>query len=140
MILLKSKIGKMTFRQRLNRFLIGLGIGTLICFVLFGQRDWFDWAPNARVLKRLNETELMMTERAKCLMDCRGISQDHIHYLIENGDVKFGESKVQQDPIIYIVEAAREKEEKYQVTFEARDSTSTVVDAQWLNREVACGC
>ncbi|MFZ6051890.1 hypothetical protein [Halocola ammonii] len=130
----------MNFRQRFNKFFIGLGIGTLLCIILFGGRDWFGWAPNARVLKRLNETELQITERAKCLMDCREITEDDLYHLLETGSVQFDLSEVHQNPLIYIVDASRSESENYRMTFAAGDSTSTVTKVEWLEREVDCDC
>jgi|AntRauTorcE11897_2_1112592.scaffolds.fasta_scaffold25911_2 hypothetical protein len=130
----------MNFRQRFNKFFIGLAIGTLLCIILFGGRDWFGWAPNARVLKRLNETELQITERARCLMDCRQISDDELYYLLENGNVRFNLSEVHQEPLIYIVDAAKNEGETYRMTFAAGDSTSTVTDVEWVGQDEKCDC
>lgn len=130
----------MNLKQRFQRYFIGVMIGLLLVFVFFGERSCNDWMPNQRVLLRLSETDLIVTKNARCQLDCYSLDNDDILYALENGKVNFKKSDPQAYPLIYVVESEiEEKDFEVTLTFEARDSTSTLVEV-WDGMETACAC
>ncbi|NND77248.1 MAG: DUF4258 domain-containing protein [Flavobacteriales bacterium] len=128
--------------RRFKLFLIGMFLGTLAVIFFFGDRlDLFSsWMPNERVLLRLRQTELKMTEKAKCLMDCYEIERNDINTLMIEGDVDFKNSKTQEDPLIYLVHGSKKNLKKYSLTFAAKDSTSTIINAERTDISRSCEC
>ena len=117
-------------------------IGTVFVVLFFGDRLnlFSSWLPNERVLVRLQQTELKMTEKAKCQMECLDIERKHIDELIKNGNIDFKNSKVHEKPLIYIVEHSMEKVFEYKLTFAAADSTSTIINMERNDVKRACNC
>jgi len=70
----------MTFRQRLIRYLIGIGVGFILVKVFFGQRGCMHWLPGKQVKKWIKENnrnvEVMPT--TACFMECQGITNNDI--------------------------------------------------------------
>lgn len=128
--------------RRFKLFFIGMFLGTLAVILFFGDRlELFSsWMPNERVLLRLRQTELKMTEHARCLMDCYKIERKHIDKIMNAGDVDFKNSKPQEDPLIYIVKQSENNFGEFSLTFAARDSTSTIISADRVDLKVECDC
>ena len=128
--------------RRFKLFFIGMFLGTLAVILFFGDRlELFSsWMPNDRVLLRLRQTELKMTEHAKCLMDCFQIERKHIDKIMNEGNVDFKESKTQEDPLIYLVRHKGKDFGDYSLTFAARDSTSTIISAERIDLKIECDC
>lgn len=83
----------MKFNKRLRLYLVGVGIGVLLSFIIFDGRGC-EWLPSNRVLDAIQNSKIVISERDKCIAECEGISADEIYSLIESGDVNFGESDV----------------------------------------------
>jgi len=129
----------MNLRQRFQRYFIGVVIGLGMVFFFFGNRSCTDWMPNKRVLKRLSETEMIITKKARCEMDCRGLVNEDLLHLLRTGDVSFKESDAQSEPLIYKVKAEKSDGLEYAMTFEARDSSSTLI-VVGSELEIDCVC
>lgn len=130
----------MNLRQRLFRYLTGVGIGLILVLLAFGNRSCTDWMPNKRVLKRLSETELIVNAQARCKMNCMGIGNEDIKFLLANGDVDFEMSDTKSSPLRYRVNATQEKNKSFWMDFLAADSTSTIVDVQLIGFTELCDC
>lgn len=117
-------------------------IGTICVVFFFGDRLslFSSWLPNERVLVRLQQTELKMTEKAECQMECLDIERKHIDGLMKNGNIDFKNSRVQEKPLIYIVEHSMENVLKYSITFAAADSTSTIINVERIDIDRVCSC
>ncbi len=83
----------MKFNKRLRVYLIGVGIGVLLSFIIFDGRGC-EWLPSNRVLDAIQNSKIVISERDNCIANCEGVSADMIYKLIESGDVDFGESDV----------------------------------------------
>lgn len=114
-------------------------MGLVLVFFFFGKRSCNDWMPNKRVLKRLSETEMIVSKKARCEMDCRELNNEDLLHLLRTGDVNFRESDAQSYPLIYAVNAEKLDGLEYSMIFEARDSTTTLVSASTeLNKNCSC--
>jgi hypothetical protein len=130
----------MNLRQRLFRYLTGVGIGLVLVLLAFGNRSCTDWMPNKRVLKRLSETELIVSSYARCKMDCMGLGNEEIKLLLANGDVDFKMSDTKSSPLKYRVNVQRENKSTYWMEFLAADSTSTIVEVNLDGFSANCEC
>ncbi|HYG52356.1 MAG TPA: DUF4258 domain-containing protein [Flavobacteriales bacterium] len=124
----------MNFGRRLQYYLIGFGMGLVVCFVMFGQRGC-DWTPGNRVLKQIATSQILITDSVKCVMQENGISDDDVFQLLNNGDVIFSESKTHQVPKEYIIENA---EGKFKIRFLVRNDTVSVIHGVANSKKTTC--
>lgn len=115
----------MTFTQRFSRYLIGIFIGVLLSFVLFGQRSCTSWMPSNRVRAIITEKPLRLTDEARCLFECYGLPAGWAHSLTEEGNVAYGKSFPRETPQRYFLEERGRNARGLMV--ELRDSASVVV-------------
>lgn len=132
----------MTFARRIKLFFIGMLLGTGAVILFFGDKLnlFTSWMPNDRVLLRLQQTELRMTEKARCLLDCYEISRNDIDELMQYGNVNFRKSKTGEKPLEYWVGYKNESLGEYLLIFEAADSTSTIIEANIPQSSKDCEC
>jgi len=128
--------------RRFKLFFIGAIMGCIVVAWAFGDKmDLFtSWMPNERVLVRLQQTEMKQTAKAQCLMNCFGIERKHIDALKESGDIDFKNSETQKKPLIYLVNHTDSLLGKFQLTFAAADSTSTIINASLETNTKSCEC
>ncbi|MDZ4823003.1 MAG: hypothetical protein SH856_06050 [Flavobacteriales bacterium] len=126
----------MTFKQRLLRYLIGVGIGLIIVWVMFGDREWLGWTPKNRVLKMIRAAELTVSEKAQCQLDCMAMKDADIKKFLENASVNFSKSNPHKEPKTYLLEG--DEENTLRMTFDTRDSVATLVDV--LRVGASCPC
>lgn len=130
----------MNLTQRFSRYFIGIVIGLILVFVFFGKRSCNDWMPNKRVLLRLSETDMIISKNARCKMDCYGFQDEDLLHLLRTGDVNFRKSDPRSYPLLYYVEAERaDNGVDYAMEFEARDSTTTLLNI-YLEEVHTCDC
>lgn len=93
----------MALLRRFLFYIIGIGLGVLLVFAFFGDRD-FDYAygPGARVKKTLRTKVIDSTTLRHELLD---LSQDSTYYqAIVNGKINFSKSEPRREPCgIYAV-------------------------------------
>lgn len=82
----------MKIAKRFYYYLIGFGIGLILTFLIFQGRGC-EWLPNARVLNTIQNSSIFISDQEKCVMESNGISKESIFYLLEDGDIIFGESQ-----------------------------------------------
>lgn len=131
----------MNFWKRLRLYLIGFGIGILVVIVIFNQRLSLltSWMPGQRVQDRLLQTEALYSDRSICQLKCLGLDTVDVRLAKEEGDIRFRLSETHGDPKVYVLDANL-KEAKYRFTFDARDSSSVLTNAECLNRIKNCAC
>lgn len=71
--------------------MIGALIGGLLSFFIFKGRGC-EWLPGARVLKSIQTSKVIISEKDNCLIECNAISAEQIYQLIETGKVNFRDS------------------------------------------------
>lgn len=81
----------MNLKRRLKYYFIGILMGGIISFLIFGDRGW-DWLPGNRVIKSIKNSKIIISENEKCLLDCNNITSKQIYNLINNGSVNFRKS------------------------------------------------
>jgi hypothetical protein len=100
----KEMTSLMNFKQRLSRYLLGLGIGCVVVFMMFPNHDWLGWTPGKTVMKQIREINFVIDPVAQCQMDCIGINKDQIQLARKDGHIDFDKSAVQTVPLIYHLE------------------------------------
>lgn len=84
----------MNFRQRLLRYLIGIGIGCLLVFVIFPKMDWLGWTPGKQMNKRIRQATWVASDYGVCTMKCNGVDNNRFDQARFNGEVNFEMSDV----------------------------------------------
>lgn len=136
----------MNFSQRLIRYLIGMGIGLALVFVIFGPRGCGKWLPGNQVKKwiRENNANIEISEEANCQMNCQELLTDDILYtLSEDGDGKvlFEESQTKGYPKTYVIQSNRGDSVAFKFGFVLRQDSSSVVSfAERIDKPFNCDC
>ena len=92
-----------TIGRRVKYYLIGLGMGLVVTFFIFGNRGC-SWLPENRVKTQIESSAIVRTDSMKCILACNDISDDFIYELVKNGEVLFSESQVRNEPKVYVIE------------------------------------
>lgn len=92
----------MTFTRRLNLFLFGIGLGTILSFVFFGKSCTnMEWAPDGRVRLRMKSTLVRATAPAQRQLDSMSVSLADLRSSMDSCDVDFGASARTDDSLYY---------------------------------------
>ncbi len=129
----------MNFWTRFKFFGIGLSLGTLVVFVMFGARDWSSWTPEGRVLITIKQAEFKATELAECQITCLGLERDSIaKILIRGAEVDFKNSETQKKPCpIYDITIA-EAQVHYKLEMCERDSLVNLMSIMQVGKTCDC--
>jgi hypothetical protein len=131
----------MAFLKRLKFYLIGVGIGSLIVFGMFGRRDDIQcsYFPEARTLKSIGEKELFASEKADCQYACAGYDSTVIKDLLVAGDVDFGKSETKKSECNVYYVSTESQGKPVVAYFENCDSTATLLKFD-LPVTLSCDC
>lgn len=124
----------MTFAKRLRYYILGFGMGILVCFAMFGQRGC-DWTPGNRVLKQIATSQILITDSVRCIFVENKIDEDEIFKILNNGSVIFSESKTHQTPRYYVIQ---ETDEKFKIAFVVRNDSVSVIDGVVGGKQGKC--
>ena len=127
----------MNFTQRFQRFLVGIFIGVILSFFLFGNRNCNIWLPSERVRFMINEKVLRVDANADCLRACYKLDSDWITRTVDAGIVDYGRSEQRQVPQRYFLEDPDDSDSGLMV--ELRDSASVVINVTIPNAP-ECDC
>ena len=130
----------MTFARRLRIYLIGVGLGLLIVYVFFKDRDLSGWTPQGRILTAIDSSQVEISERALCQFECIGMQQEQWRELHKVAKVNFPESSTQQKPCpIYHLKSELENE-KYTLIWEVCESLERVKLLAISKEGKKCNC
>jgi hypothetical protein len=121
----------MTKGKRTLLFLSGLLIGcVLVYFTLIRGKDRSYWLPGNRLKEQVKQSKIIFSEHAKCIMACRGISEETVNTVLKEGDVNFGESDVHNTPCpSYAFDGKTKEGKKIRIICTACDSIAEVTTA-----------
>lgn len=87
--------------RRLFFYLIGVLIGSVLSFAIFGNRfaTYFkNWLPEERVKNKLKGCSINFDKKSKCVIKCLNIKQKDLINKIMLSDIIFSESKQHSKP------------------------------------------
>jgi hypothetical protein len=123
----------MNFPRRLRLFMLGLGLGTIVSFAMFGKGCTnVGWAPDARVRLRMKSTLLKATPPAQAQLDALSLDLASLRAHMDSCDVDFSKSRRTDDSLYYALNGRVKGRE---VVFNVAalrdyviDSTATLLD------------
>ncbi len=128
--------------KRILFFILGVGLGTLLAFMMFGGRDiTFNYLPNSRVVNYLTKYPLKYTKKTQCLLDCYEVDSMAMVSFVRSGSVAFDKSNPRPDSGIcksYWIEGSLYGEASY-VVIETCDTIGTVTEFSYPS-DVNCTC
>lgn len=128
----------MNFKQRFSRYFIGIIIGVMLSFVIFGKRSCGKWLPDSRVRQTIAEKTLRFTPEVLCMMDCHGFSEKEVELLTLEGNVVYNNSEPRATPQRYYLKGEK-RAEIQAAMIELRDSASVVIEL-FPRDQKSCGC
>ena len=124
----------MKFLGRLRYFGVGLGMGLVVVFAMFGTRGC-DWTPTNRVKSAIQGSTLAANAQNQCLLKCNNITDEILYELIYNGKVNFKDSKTRIEPKNYILYS-----DDYKIGFDLNLKDSTAVVTDLYHQKERCDC
>jgi hypothetical protein len=120
--------------RRIRLYLLGVVLGLVIVFLFFGDR-LTAWMPGNHVLRLIAESEISVSEKMACQMNCRKITGKDIISMLKNGKVHFDESKTSGNPKVYEV-----RHEKLTARFKVHTKDSVATLIKLSGKEENCAC
>ncbi|MFZ1617824.1 MAG: hypothetical protein WAT41_10785 [Flavobacteriales bacterium] len=122
----------MPFKRRLFLFGIGMGLGCLLAWGIFGNRlDNTDWMPNYRVKLRLKSTLIKATPEAQAMLAPLNLDLAALRTAMDSCDIDFSDSKRSKDSLVYYVHGTVRGQQVHYMAATLRDfrtdSTATLV-------------
>lgn len=130
----------MTFWKRLRTYFVGVGIGLIVVYFFFGDRDLNNWTPQSRVLNGIDSAEVKISERAACQLKCLSIETEDLKEVKAAAKVNFSESNTQKKPCpVYRLESSW-RERDYQLIYELceREETAELISLIQIGK--TCNC
>lgn len=130
----------MTFWRRLRIYLVGVGLGLLIVYVFFGDRDLSGWTPQGRILTAIDSSNVTISPRAKCQLECNQMAMDEWRMVHTAASVDFSESSTQKKPCpVYRLNSKLENGD-YQLIWEVCEQEERVELLSFVKHGVDCNC
>lgn len=132
----------MNTARRIRLFVFGVVLGSIIMyFFVFKDRNVYK-SPGEVIHGKLQEHPLEYSKHAQCRMRCRGISEDEVKAILQNGDINYNKSEVHDKPCpSYAIEGKSADGQELRIVFAACDSVTKVVTAIDLGLEQdTCSC
>ncbi len=130
----------MTFWKRLRTYLIGVGLGLLIVYVFFKDRDLSGWTPNGRILTTIDSSAVALSDRAKCQLACNNFEEDGWRAIHQVASVNFSESSTHKEPCpVYQLNSVVD-EQSYRLIWEVCEKEERVELLSFVKEGVKCDC
>ena len=130
--------------KRIRLYLFGFIIGcVMVYFMLLRGVNRTYWLPSNRVKEQVDKSSFKFSDHAKCILECKHITEEEVREVLKNGDVNFSESDTRGVPCpSYAIEGtSHNKKIRVLVTIFERDSTAEITTA--INLEAGkdtCRC
>ena len=124
-------------------FGIGFLIGSvLVYFTLFRGQDRSYWLPENRIKDLIQQSELVYSSHAICVMDCRNINKEDVSKILKTGDVNYEESNIHNTSCpSYAIDGILSGNKKIRIVVTTVDSVAEVETAIDLNlKNDSCLC
>ena len=129
-----------TFWKRLRFFGIGVAIGLVLVYFMFGKRDIrCSYFPNSRVLNDLRQKELVFSPTALCQKECLALDSLDIKQLFAAGSIQFDESEPRKEPCGEY-ELITRLPDMREIHYRVQNCDSTVTMIYLKHEETSCAC
>lgn len=129
----------MIFLRRLRTYLIGVGLGLVIVYVIFGDRELNTWTPEKRIMTAIDSSTVSVSSRAACQLQCLELENKAWVAIQQQAAVNFSESDTQKEPCpIYRLEY--KEEEEYTMIWEVCEADEKVEMLSINKKGVSCNC
>ena len=130
----------MTFWRRFRTYLIGVGLGLLIVYVIFGDRELNTWTPKNRIMTTIDSSTVSISDRAVCQLKCLGLEDKKWVEIQHASDINFSESNAQKKPCpVYRLENKFDKGE-YTMIWEVCENEERVEMLSVSKEGKSCDC
>ncbi|MDB4060746.1 hypothetical protein N8371_08010 [Vicingaceae bacterium] len=130
----------MTFWRRFRTYLIGVGLGLLIVYVIFGDRELNTWTPENRIMTTIDSSTVSISARAVCQLKCLGLEDKKWVEIQHASDINFSESNAQKKPCpVYRLENKFDKGE-YTMIWEVCENEERVEMLSVSKEGKSCDC
>ncbi|HLG04238.1 MAG TPA: hypothetical protein VI731_11625 [Bacteroidia bacterium] len=132
----------MTWR-RIKLYLVGFGLGVVLCLIIFRGRDLTGCSPERRVTALISKAKKINVDSTLlCKLQCEGVTVDMIRDSILSGDVDFGKSRPQKEPAHEYFVTFSMKGQPVEMYFEThmKDSVVTILMVRPEPDGTNCGC
>lgn len=130
----------MTFARRLRIYLLGVGLGLLVVYIFFKDRDLSGWTPQGRVLTAIDSSAVTLSERALCQLQCLEVEAANWRSIYREAKVNFNESNTKKKPCpIYHIKSYW-KGEKYTFIWEVCENEEQVALLAVSSESKSCAC
>lgn len=130
----------MTFWRRFRLFLIGVGLGLIVVYAFFGNRDLDNWTPQSRVLNGIDSAEVKMSERALCQLSCLSLQLAELDSIKASAKVDFSESSPQKKPCPIYRLSSQWQTRDYQLFYELCESEEKAELISVIQIGKTCDC
>ena len=130
----------MTFWKRLRTYLVGVGLGLLIVYVFFKDRDLSGWTPQGRVLTAIDSSNFSISERAMCQMNCYRLQTEEWRLIHNEASVNFSESNVKKKPCPVYHLSSVYKAEEFKLIWEVCEDAEEVELLSIVKKGEKCDC
>ncbi len=112
----------MKISKRFLYYFIGFGIGIILTIVIFVDKDVLGFMPTNRVLKDIQESNIMISPLEKQKLNCLNIDESFIFEMIEEADVNFSSSQTSFSNEKFIINGSERTLEvkKYELEYEGK--------------------
>ena len=126
----------MDFLRRLKYYLIGVGMGTLLVWGIFKDRELGTWTPKNQVNEDIQKMSIDFTSYIECKLACLEIDTILLKQKVILGDINFKESEVEdQKDRTYVIELEDEVINSIQVNI-----STNALDFVEINTKANCPC
>ena len=130
----------MTFWRRFRTYLIGVGLGLLIVYVIFGDRELNTWTPEKRIMTTIDSSTVSISLRAECQLKCLGLEDKKWVEIQQASDINFSESNAQKKPCpVYRLENKSETAE-FTMMWEVCENEERVELLSMTEKGKNCDC
>lgn len=132
----------MTWR-RIKLYLVGFGMGLLLCLILFRGRDLTGCTPTHRVTALISASRSLTADSSLlCKMKCEGFTLDDVRKAVLTGDVDFGRSEPRKEPAheYFIRLTVKGKPLEMYFATNMQDSTVKLLSVNPPLKGENCGC
>ncbi len=110
----------MKISKRFLYYFIGFGLGIILTIILFVNKDIFGFLPSNRVLKDIQNSNILISDVEKEKLECMNIDEAFIFKMIENASVNFSNSQTSYSDEKFIINGYEKTVEvkKYELEYE----------------------